>query len=79
MNSNQEILNSLWADLIIEEFVRNDVKLFCISPGSRSTPLTVAVAKNKIASKNSVIHYDERGASFFALGHSKATQIPSVL
>ncbi|MEA1981772.1 MAG: 2-succinyl-5-enolpyruvyl-6-hydroxy-3-cyclohexene-1-carboxylic-acid synthase, partial [candidate division Zixibacteria bacterium] len=79
MNSNQEILNSLWADLIIEEFVRNDVKLFCISPGSRSTPLTVAVAKNNKTSQNSVIHYDERGASFFALGHSKVMQIPSVL
>ena len=79
MISNQEILNRLWADLIVEELVRNNVKLFCISPGSRSTPLTVAVAKNKIASQNAVIHYDERGASFFALGHAKATQTPSVL
>ena len=79
MISNQEILNTLWADLIIEELVRNNVKLFCISPGSRSTPLTVAVAKNKIASQDAIIHYDERGASFFALGHAKATQTPSVL
>lgn len=79
MNSNQETLNTLWAELIIEEFVRNHVKLFCLSPGSRSTPLTAAVANNKIASQQAVIHYDERGASFYALGHAKATQRPSVL
>ena len=38
--------NERWGDLIIEELVLHDTECFCISPGSRSTPLTLAVAKN---------------------------------
>jgi len=37
------LLNRRWAQLIVEELVRNGVDFFCISPGSRSTPLTMAV------------------------------------
>ena len=50
---------------------------FVVSPGSRSTPLTVAVARNPKA--HTTIHFDERGAAFFALGHAKATGKPAVL
>ena len=39
-------LNILWAELIVEELIRNGVDRFIISPGSRSTPLTVAAARN---------------------------------
>jgi 2-succinyl-5-enolpyruvyl-6-hydroxy-3-cyclohexene-1-carboxylate synthase len=69
--------NHQWAFLIIEELLRHDAAVFCISPGSRSTPLTLAVAQNPRA--RAVIHYDERGAAFFALGHAKATGKPAVL
>ena len=44
-------MNQLWGYLIIEELVRNGVDYFVISPGSRSTPLTVAVAQNSQAKK----------------------------
>ncbi len=70
-------LNSFWAYLLIEELLRNGVNYFCISPGSRSTPLTVAVADNKNA--RSIICYDERGAAFHALGYAKNSGIPAVL
>ena len=69
--------NELWGELIIEELVRNDTTCFCISPGSRSTPLTVAVAKNLRA--KSVIFYDERAAAYYALGHARASGHPAVL
>lgn len=59
-------INYLWAELIIEELLRNGVKEFCIAPGSRSTPLTLAAAGSKQANKT--VHYDERGLSFYALG-----------
>jgi len=69
--------NQLWGDLIIEELVRHNTKCFCISPGSRSTPLTLAAANNQQA--NSLVFYDERAASYFALGHARGTGQPAVL
>ena len=67
-------LNHLWADLMIEELVRNGVDTFCISPGSRSTPLTLAVARNPKA--KGFVHFDERGSAFRALGIASATGRP---
>jgi len=69
--------NKYWGDQIIEELVRNNTKCFCISPGSRSTPLTSAVATNTKA--NAVICYDERAAAYYALGHARATRLPAAL
>jgi 2-succinyl-5-enolpyruvyl-6-hydroxy-3-cyclohexene-1-carboxylate synthase len=70
-------MNRLWGYLIIEELVRNAVDYFVISPGSRSTPLTVAVAQYAQAQK--IVCLDERGAAFHALGYARATGNPAVL
>ena len=67
-------LNYLWANLMIEELIRNGVATFCISPGSRSSALTMAVANN--LKTRSLIHFDERGSAFRALGIVSATQRP---
>ncbi|RLB08703.1 MAG: 2-succinyl-5-enolpyruvyl-6-hydroxy-3-cyclohexene-1-carboxylic-acid synthase, partial [Deltaproteobacteria bacterium] len=72
-----ENLNMLWASIIVEELVRNGIDYFCISPGSRSSPLTISVAKNKKA--RLVMCYDERGAAFHALGFARATHRPAVV
>ena len=77
MTDTAETLNQLWADLLIEELVRNGVDTFCITPGSRSTPLTIAAARNTRA--NCTVHYDERGAAFFALGYARAAEKPAAL
>lgn len=69
--------NILWAELIVEELIRNGVEHFIISPGSRSTPLTVAAARNPKA--KTTVHFDERGAAFFALGVAKALDKPCAL
>jgi 2-succinyl-5-enolpyruvyl-6-hydroxy-3-cyclohexene-1-carboxylate synthase len=71
-----EKMNQLWGYLIIEELVRNGVDYFVISPGSRSTPLTVAVAQNPQARK--IVCLDERGAAFHAIGYARATGKPAV-
>ena len=63
--------------LIVEELTRLGVTHFVISPGSRSTPLTVAIARHPDV--KTTVHYDERGAAFFALGYARATGIPAVL
>jgi len=70
-------MNQLWGYLIIEELIRNGVDYFVISPGSRSTPLTVAVAQNQQARK--IICLDERAAAFHAIGYARATGNPAVL
>jgi 2-succinyl-5-enolpyruvyl-6-hydroxy-3-cyclohexene-1-carboxylate synthase len=77
MNKNAENINILWANLIIEEFVRNAIEYCCISPGSRSTPLVIAAARNPFLQK--IVCYDERGAAFAALGHARASGKPAII
>ena len=70
-------ITSLWSSIVIEELIRQGAEFFCISPGSRSTPLTVAVARNPKARWK--MFADERSAGFFALGYGRATGKPAVL
>src|SRR5215218_10321464 len=67
--------NRLWATLIVEELVRSGVDFFCVAPGSRSTPLVAALAANEKA--ESLIHFDERGTAFAAIGYARATGSPA--
>src|SRR6185369_4205159 len=69
--------NHLWSALIVEELVRSGVEYFCIAPGSRSAPLTVAVARHPKAKH--FVHYDERALAFHALGYASAAKKPVVL
>jgi 2-succinyl-5-enolpyruvyl-6-hydroxy-3-cyclohexene-1-carboxylate synthase len=77
MIPNPENMNVAWANLIIEELVRLGLNYACISPGSRSTPLTVAAARHP--EMQTRICIDERGAAFHALGYARATQKPALL
>ncbi len=70
-------LNTLWGRLLVEELARCGVAFVCISPGSRSTPLTAAVAGGLLI--ESAVWLDERGAAFHALGHARATGRPAAL
>ena len=74
---NAPEITSLWSFIVIEELIRQGVDFFCISPGSRSTPLTVAIARNPKARWK--MFADERSAGFFALGYGRATGRPAVL
>lgn len=48
---------------------------FCVAPGSRSTPLVAALAENEGARE--LVHFDERGTAFAALGYARATGRPA--
>jgi 2-succinyl-5-enolpyruvyl-6-hydroxy-3-cyclohexene-1-carboxylate synthase len=65
------------SQILIEKLIQLGSDHFVVSPGSRSTPLTVAIARNPSA--QTIVHFDERGAAFFALGFAKATEKPAVL
>ncbi|MGD1904502.1 MAG: 2-succinyl-5-enolpyruvyl-6-hydroxy-3-cyclohexene-1-carboxylic-acid synthase [Leptolyngbyaceae cyanobacterium] len=69
--------NSLWATVAVETLVRLGLRTAVISPGSRSTPLTLAFVNHPRVEAISVL--DERSASFFALGRAKATGIATAL
>ena len=70
-------LNALWAALWVEELIRQGVGLFVVCPGSRSTPLALALADNPRA--ETVVHWDERAAAFLALGWGRATGRPAAV
>jgi 2-succinyl-5-enolpyruvyl-6-hydroxy-3-cyclohexene-1-carboxylate synthase len=61
----------------VDELARCGVAGACTSPGSRSTPLVLSLARNSEIATTS--HVDERAAGFFALGLAKATGRPAVL
>src|SRR5215218_3930591 len=60
-----------------DELVRCGVAHVCTSPGSRSTPLVLSLAREPRLRATS--HLDERAGGFFALGLAKATGRPAVL
>lgn len=70
-------VNSVWGALAIEVLVRLGIETAVVSPGSRSTPLAVAAARNK--RMEAIPALDERTAGFFALGLAKRTHRPVIL
>ena len=63
--------NRLWAALAVDTCIRREANHFFVAPGSRCTPLTLAVAQH--AEAHVTGHFDERGLAFAALGYARAT------
>ncbi len=62
---------------LVDEWVRGGVTHACISPGSRSTPLALALAAESRLQIS--VHHDERSTSFVAVGLALATRRPAVV
>lgn len=62
------------ANLVIDTLLSLGVRYFCLAPGSRSTPLMLALSR--LPKECRCIHFDERGLGFLALGFAKASKTP---
>ncbi len=74
---NRANTNSLWSSILVECLYRCGLRQVVISPGSRSTPLTVAFASHPGMEAIPVL--DERSAGFFGLGLAKQSHKPVAL
>ena len=70
-------LQSEWARLVVHSLVEAGVRDAVISPGSRSTPFTVAALEQ--AELRCISALDERSAAHYALGQARATGRPSLI
>jgi 2-succinyl-5-enolpyruvyl-6-hydroxy-3-cyclohexene-1-carboxylate synthase len=69
--------NTALASAMVEELVRCGVRQAVLSPGSRSTPLALALWREPKIEVTVIL--DERSAGFFALGTAIATGIPAAV
>jgi len=66
--------NTALASAFVEELARGGVQRAVLSPGSRSTPLAVALWRQPEIDVTVIV--DERSAAFFALGAAQASGLP---
>src|SRR3979411_1605562 len=66
-----------FAATLVDELAAQGVEYACVSPGSRSTPVAMALQRHPRIKV--LIHIDERSGSFFGVGLAKASGKPVVL
>src|SRR5690348_10284272 len=66
-----------FAATFVDELAVQGVEFACVSPGSRSAPIAMALQRHPRIKV--LIHIDERCGAFFAVGLGKATGKPAVV
>ncbi|MEY3691435.1 MAG: 2-succinyl-5-enolpyruvyl-6-hydroxy-3-cyclohexene-carboxylic-acid synthase [Actinomycetota bacterium] len=70
-------ISAAFCATLVDEWVRAGIQHAVVAPGSRSTPLAVALAARSELRLH--VFHDERSAGFAALGIGRATGVPAVL
>ena len=76
MTGNPSDLQASFCAALVDEWERGGVCAAVVSPGSRSTPLALAIAASDLPLH---VVLDERSAAFIALGIGRASRRPAVL
>src|SRR3984893_16168790 len=66
-----------FAATFVDELAAQGVEYACVSPGSRSAPIAMALQRHPRIKV--IVHVDERSGSFFGVGLGKASGKPAVL
>jgi 2-succinyl-5-enolpyruvyl-6-hydroxy-3-cyclohexene-1-carboxylate synthase len=77
MASRPEDLQATFCATLVDEWVRCGVEHAVLAPGSRSTPLALALAHEPRIELH--VHHDERSAGFLALGLALAGWEPTIV
>lgn len=73
-------LQAAWSEWLIEALCASGVRRAVVSPGSRSTPLVLAISRFEAEGRlEAKVVADERVAGFVALGQAKLTGVPTLL
>ena len=75
--SGPGVVQATFCATLVDEWIRDGVAHAVIAPGSRSTPLALALAGRPELAVH--VFHDERSAAFAALGLGRATGVPTVL
>lgn len=70
-DSKKTVVAGLSSNLI-PHLIAQGVCYFCCAPGNRNSALLMTVAQHPQA--QALVHFDERGLGFYALGYAKATK-----
>jgi 2-succinyl-5-enolpyruvyl-6-hydroxy-3-cyclohexene-1-carboxylate synthase len=70
-------LQATFCVTLVDEWVRAGVRHAVVAPGSRSTPMALALANDDRLSVH--VHHDERAAAFLALGIGVASGVPAIV
>lgn len=71
------VLNATFCATLVDEWVRAGLEHAVVSPGSRSTPMAMALADRPEITVH--VHIDERSAAFVGLGIGMASGRPAVV
>ena len=77
MTSLAHDVQATFCATLVDEWLRRGLRHAVVAPGSRSTPMALALAERGELDLH--VFHDERSASFAALGIAVATGVPAVL
>jgi len=69
--------NTVWARVFVDELARAGLARAVVAPGSRSTPIVLALAEHSDVTTH--VALDERSGAFLALGLGKRTRSPAAI